>query len=48
MAAYMVAVNPIYLSWYPDTAATNHMTADLNNLNLQADEYIGKQQVQLS
>jgi len=48
MAAYIVAPSSQPdLSWYPNTAATNHMTADLNNLNLQADEYTGSEQVRV-
>jgi hypothetical protein len=40
MAAYMAASSSQPdLSWYPNTTATNHMTADLNNLNLQVDKY---------
>lgn len=27
------------LPWYPDIGATNHMTFDLSNLTLQAEEY---------
>lgn len=48
MAAYTVASSgQPDLSWYPDTAAANHMTADLSNLNLQADEYNGHEQVRV-
>jgi hypothetical protein len=48
MATYMVAPSSQSdLSWYPNTVATNHMTADLNNLNLQADEYTGSEQVRV-
>jgi hypothetical protein len=48
MAAYMAAPsNQPYLSWYPDKAATNHMTSDLSNLNLQSEEYNGYEQVRV-
>jgi len=48
MAAYMVAPSSQPdLSWYPDTAATNHMTSDLRNLNLQYEEYTGQEQVKV-
>ncbi|GLT71534.1 hypothetical protein SLA2020_435450 [Shorea laevis] len=48
MAAYMVAPSSQPdLSWYPDTAATNHMTSDLGNLNLQSEEYTGNEQVRV-
>jgi hypothetical protein len=48
MAAYIVAPSSQPdLSWYPNTATTNHMTADLNNLNLQVDEYTGSEQVRV-
>jgi hypothetical protein len=48
MAAYMAAPsNQPDLSWYPDTAATNHMTSDLSNLNLQSEEYNGHEQVRV-
>ena len=33
------------LNWYPDTGATHHITSDLNNLNLQHEEYTGPEQV---
>lgn len=32
-------------NWYPDTGATNHVTADLANLNLQSDGYTGTDQL---
>jgi hypothetical protein len=48
MAAYMAAPsNQPDLSWYPNTAATNHMTSDLSNLNLQSEEYNGHEQVRV-
>jgi hypothetical protein len=33
------------LNWYPDTGTTHHITSDVNNLNLQHDEYSGPKQV---
>ena len=33
------------LNWYPDIGATHHITYDLNNLNLQQEEYTGQDQV---
>jgi hypothetical protein len=48
MTAYMLALsNQPDLSWYPNTTATNHMTANLNNLNLQVEEYTGSEQVRV-
>jgi len=35
------------LNWYPDTGATNHVTSDLGNLNLQAEEYNGSDQLRV-
>ncbi|KAB1213363.1 Retrovirus-related Pol polyprotein from transposon TNT 1-94 [Morella rubra] len=32
-------------SWYPDSAATNHMTNDFSNLTIQPSEYFGEDQV---
>ena len=32
-------------NWYPDTGATNHLTSDLSNLNLQYEEYVGTDQI---
>jgi hypothetical protein len=34
-------------NWYPDTGATHHVTHDLTNLNLCADEYQGSDQIQV-
>jgi hypothetical protein len=31
--------------WYHDTGATNHLTNDFSNLNLQAEEYTGSEQI---
>jgi len=33
------------VNWYPDTGATNHVTADLANLNLHTDGYTGTDQL---
>jgi hypothetical protein len=32
-------------NWYPDSGATHHVTSDLANLNLRADEYHGSEQI---
>ena len=34
-------------NWYPDTGATNHLTSDLSNLNLQSEEYVGIDQIHI-
>jgi hypothetical protein len=34
-------------NWYPDTAATLHMTNSLQNLNLYAEEYTGQDQIRI-
>uniref|UniRef100_A0A2N9G2P5 Uncharacterized protein n=1 Tax=Fagus sylvatica TaxID=28930 RepID=A0A2N9G2P5_FAGSY len=40
--AYIAATTPVTDQvWYPDTGATNYMTADMQNLNLSAEEYMG-------
>ena len=43
MQAFATASSPSNsdLNWYLDTRATNHVTADLANLNLQDDGYNG-------
>lgn len=33
--------------WYPDSAATNHMTHDYSNLTIQPTEYSGEEQVRV-
>lgn len=33
------------LIWYPELSATNHLTSDLNNLNIQTKEYTGQDQI---
>ena len=32
-------------NWYPDSGSTNHLTPNLNNLNLHAEEYQGPDQI---
>lgn len=32
-------------SWYPDSAATNHLTSDLQNLNLSTEPYSGPKKI---
>uniref|UniRef100_A0A2N9FCJ0 Reverse transcriptase Ty1/copia-type domain-containing protein n=1 Tax=Fagus sylvatica TaxID=28930 RepID=A0A2N9FCJ0_FAGSY len=34
-------------NWYPDTSATHHVTHDLANLNLRANEYQGSDQIRM-
>jgi hypothetical protein len=34
-------------NWYPDSGATHHITHDLANLNLRADEYQGSDQIRV-
>ena len=42
MQAYIAAPSSAGdLNWYPDTGATHHIDFDLNNLNLQQEEYTG-------
>lgn len=33
--------------WYPDTAAAHHLTFELSNLNLRADEYTGTDKIRV-
>jgi hypothetical protein len=33
--------------WYPDTGSTSHLTNDLLNLNIRADEYTGNEQIRV-
>ena len=35
------------LNWYLDSGATHHLTADLANLNVKADEYHGPDQIHI-
>ena len=34
-------------NWYPDSGATHHVTHDLANLNIRADEYQGSDQIRV-
>ena len=34
-------------NWYPYSGSTNHLTPDLNNLNLHAEEYQGPDQIRI-
>jgi hypothetical protein len=34
-------------NWYADSGATHHLTADLANLNVHADEYQGQEQIRV-
>jgi hypothetical protein len=34
-------------NWYPDSGATHHVTSDLANLNIRADEYQGSEQIRV-
>uniref|UniRef100_A0A2N9FV57 Uncharacterized protein n=1 Tax=Fagus sylvatica TaxID=28930 RepID=A0A2N9FV57_FAGSY len=34
-------------NWYPDTGATHHLTNDLANLNVRADDYNGNDQIRV-
>jgi len=33
--------------WYPNTGSTSHMTNDLTNLNIKADEYTGNEHIRV-
>jgi hypothetical protein len=35
------------LSWYPDSGATHHLTSDLQNLNIKAEEFTGSEQIKI-
>ena len=35
------------LNWYTDSSATHHLTTDLANLNLRADDYNGPDQIRV-
>uniref|UniRef100_A0A2N9I0S6 Reverse transcriptase Ty1/copia-type domain-containing protein n=2 Tax=Fagus sylvatica TaxID=28930 RepID=A0A2N9I0S6_FAGSY len=35
-------------NWYPDSGATHHLTHDLTNLNIRADEYQGSDQIRVA
>lgn len=45
-SAHYTNYNP-NTSWYPDTAAKNHVMSDLTNLNLHAADYTGVEQLQV-
>uniref|UniRef100_A0A2N9FYY6 Uncharacterized protein n=1 Tax=Fagus sylvatica TaxID=28930 RepID=A0A2N9FYY6_FAGSY len=34
-------------NWYSDTGASHHLTSDLSNLNMHADEYTGTEQIRV-
>jgi hypothetical protein len=34
-------------SWYPDTSANVHLTNDLSNLNLHAEDYTGMDKIRV-
>uniref|UniRef100_A0A2N9G3J2 CCHC-type domain-containing protein n=1 Tax=Fagus sylvatica TaxID=28930 RepID=A0A2N9G3J2_FAGSY len=38
---------PVEENWYADSGATHHLTADLANLNVRADEYLGQEQIRV-
>ena len=38
---------PSDLNWYSDSDSTHHLTADLANLNMKADEYHGPNQIRI-
>jgi transposase InsO family protein len=38
---------PADLNWYPDSGASHHITSDLANLNLKAEEYTGSDQLRV-
>jgi hypothetical protein len=42
LATQQQVVDP---NWYPDSGATHHLTHDLANLNVRADEYSGSEQI---
>ncbi|KAH0743141.1 hypothetical protein KY290_031134 [Solanum tuberosum] len=45
MAAFIAKPNTISdPAWYPDSGATNHLTNDLNNVNIRGD-YSGNEQI---
>lgn len=46
-AAFLTAPSFNDYNWYPDTGATNHLTSDLNNLNIHSEEYVGTYKVQV-
>lgn len=34
-------------NWYPDSSATHHLTSEIDNLNVKADEYLGSDQIRV-
>jgi hypothetical protein len=38
---------PVDETWYADSGATHHLTADLVNLNVRADEYHDQEQIRV-
>jgi hypothetical protein len=38
---------PVDDNWYADSGATHHLTSDLANLNVRADEYHGQEQIRV-
>ena len=46
MTAYMTSPSSTSdTNWYPDTGSTNHLTNDLQNLNLHLEPYHGSDQI---
>jgi hypothetical protein len=46
-ANFTTSPTPADQTWYPDTRANNHITSELGNLNLNAEDYTGPEQVQV-
>ncbi|KAF5462645.1 hypothetical protein F2P56_018633 [Juglans regia] len=46
-AFFSVQKAPTDTNWHPDTGSTNHLTSDIQNLNLHADTYNGLDQIQV-
>jgi hypothetical protein len=44
---YTAPSAPSDVSWYPDTGSTHHLTHDLSNLTIRADEYHGPDQIRV-
>jgi len=48
MAAFVVGPPSQFdANWYPYLGSTNHLTPELNNLNLHAEEYQGPNQIRI-
>uniref|UniRef100_A0A2N9ITA1 Protein kinase domain-containing protein n=1 Tax=Fagus sylvatica TaxID=28930 RepID=A0A2N9ITA1_FAGSY len=47
MAFLATPQTPADENWYADSGATHHLTADLANLNVRADEYHGQEQIRV-